>query len=137
MNIHRFTPSLTPLPILFFIHLFTLFLPSFFPPFPFSLFPPEPSNPPNNIIVHNGASDHLTFTIEPPIRPNGIIIAYNFYITFENGTTVVIPDYDATGTFVLEGLLPYQLVTVEVSANTSVGEGPRSDVHEIRTAQAG
>ena len=68
---------------------------------------------------------------------NGIITAYTFYITFENGSSVVIVDDAASGTFHLEGLLPYQLVTVEVSASTNAGEGPKSAVDEIRTAQAG
>ena len=49
----------------------------------------------------------------------------------------MIVDRATTGTFQLEGLLPYQLVMVEVSANTSAGEGPKSAVDQIRTAQAG
>ena len=70
------------------------------------------------------------------MAPNGVITAYTFYVTFDNGTSIVVVDRDLTGTFTLDGLLPYQLLSVEVSANTSAGEGPKSDVDTIRTAQA-
>lgn len=88
-------------------------------------------------MINNDADDSLTFNFDPPVTPNGIIIAYTFYITYENGSSVVIVDNEATGSFSLKGLLPYQLVTVEVSASTSAGEGLKSAVDEIRTAQAG
>ncbi len=68
--------------------------------------------------------------------PNGVVTAYTFYVTFGNGSSIVLVDRRLTGTFTLEGLLPYQLVSVEVSANTSAGEGPKSNVDTIRTAQA-
>ena len=48
----------------------------------------------------------------------------------------MLVDRTLTGTYTLPGLLPYQLVSVAVSANTSAGEGPRSEVDTIRTAQA-
>ena len=89
------------------------------------------------MIIDNDDSTSLTFTVQPPVVPNGVITAYNYYITFENGSSIVLVDTDLTGTFSLEGLLPYQLVTVEVSANTSAGEGPKSPVDEIRTSQDG
>lgn len=41
------------------------------------------------------------------------------------------------GMFTIRGFVPYELVSVEVSANTSAGEGPKSDIDETRTAQAG
>lgn len=70
------------------------------------------------------------------MAPNGVINAYTFYISFDNGSSIVLVDRTLTGTFILEGLLPYQLISVEVSANTSAGEGPKSNVDIIRTAQA-
>jgi hypothetical protein len=97
----------------------------------------EPTNPPQNVVIDNDATDSLTFTWDPPVRPNGVITAYTFYVTYDNGSSVVIVDHEATGVFLLDGLYPYQLVTVEVSANTTAGEGPKSAVDEIRTAQAG
>ena len=97
----------------------------------------EPSNPPQSVTINNDDTTSLVFVVEPPVVPNGVITAYTYYITFENGSSTVLVDRSLTGTFTLEGLLPYQLVTVEVSANTSAGEGPKSPVDEIRTSQAG
>ena len=89
------------------------------------------------MVINNNNTTSLTFTVQPPTVPNGVILTYNYYITFENGTSVVLVDRDLTGMFTLEGLKPYELVTVEVSANTSAGEGPKSAVDEIRTSQDG
>ena len=98
--------------------------------------PAEPSGSPQNVIFASYNSNSLTSILQPPAVANGVITAYSFYVTFDNGTSIVVVDRDLNGTFTLEGLLPYQLLSVEVSANTSAGEGPRSDVHMIRTAQA-
>ena len=101
------------------------------------LFFTAPNNPPQNISIENDDPYSLTFDFAPPLVPNGVLTAYTFYVRFDNGTSIVIVDRTLTGRFVLRNLQPYQLVTIEVSANTSAGEGPKSDVDEIRTAQAG
>ena len=36
----------------------------------------------------------------------------------------------------ITNLLPYQIINVQISASTSVGEGPRSYEIEVQTAQA-
>ena len=97
----------------------------------------EPSSPPRNISIENDDPYSLTFDFAPPLVPNGVITVYTFYFTFDNGTSIIVVDRSLTGRFVLENLFPYQLVTIEVSANTSVGEGPKSTVDEIRTAETG
>ena len=98
--------------------------------------PTEPSDPPENINLINDDPNSLTFNLQPPVAPNGAITAYTFYVTFDNGTSITVVDRDLTGTFTLDNLFPYQLLSVAVSANTSAGEGPKSDVDTIRTAQA-
>ena len=88
-------------------------------------------------MINNEDAYSLTFNLEPPLNPNGVITAYTYYLTFDNGSSMVIVDDSATGMFTIGGLFPYQRVIVEISANTSAGEGPKSDVDELRTAQAG
>ena len=62
---------------------------------------------------------------------------YTIYLDYNNGSTDVrITDFN-TMTYLLEGLSPYQLVGIEITASTNVGEGPRSPIEQIRTHQAG
>ena len=97
----------------------------------------EPSAAPETMRITSEDSNSISFTLTPPIIPNGVIIAYTLYITFDNGTSTVVVDRSGTGILTLDGLSPYQLVMVQVSANTSIGEGPRSALEEIRTQQDG
>ena len=65
--------------------------------------------------------------------PNGVIILYTVYVNGSmDGTT------EGTVTvYTITDLLPYQLVTVSVSAHTAVGEGPESNTTSLRSMEAG
>ena len=65
--------------------------------------------------------------------PNGVIILYTVYVNGSmDGTT------EGTVTmYTITDLLPYQLVTVSVSAHTAVGEGPESNATSVRSMEAG
>ena len=55
---------------------------------------------------------------------HGIITHYTLYVDYNNGL-----NFNATSTenmYTILPLSPYQTVTVRISANTSVGEGPLS-----------
>ena len=85
----------------------------------------------------NTSAYSLFIEWEPPYTPNGIIVNYTIYLDYNNETTDLrITDFNANE-YLLEGLSPHQLVGVEMTANTSIGEGPRSPIQEIRTHQAG
>ncbi len=76
----------------------------------------------------------LTLSWSPPAEPNGVIITYTLYVDYLNGTTTNI---NTTSTpFMLSPLRPYQTVSVQVSASTSVGEGPRTPSMEFTTTEA-
>lgn len=96
-----------------------------------------PGTPPT-ITTFNVSSPYFVLVEwDPPSIPNGLITHYNLYVDYENGTN---------DTFTIEGqvnvqnitdLLPYQFISVELSANTSVGEGPRCPRVTDQTAQSG
>ena len=76
----------------------------------------------------------LTLSWDPSAEPNGVIITYTLYVDYLNGTTTNIPTPSAP--FLLSPLRPYQTISVQVSASTSVGEGPRTLSIEFTTAEA-
>ena len=86
----------------------------------------------------NVSSHALLIGWSPPSVPKGIITAYTIYIDYNNGLSEA---ERATGgsasSYLLEGLSPFQLVGVQMTANTSVGEGPRSNTVYGRTNPAG
>ena len=65
--------------------------------------------------------------------PNGVIILYTVYVNGSmDGTT------EGTVTmYTITGLQPHQLVTVSVSAHTTIGEGPESNATSVRSMEAG
>ena len=98
---------------------------------------PAPLDPPTNVSVTNTSAHSLFVEWDPPNTPNGIVVNYTIYLDYNNGTTDVrITDFNTTA-YLLEGLAPYQLVGIEITASTTAGEGPSSPVQEIRTHQAG
>ena len=109
-----------------YLQLVTLFLPA------------VPNDAPAGILVNNVSSHALLIEWSPPSVPNGIITAYTMYINYNNGTSKA---ERATGgsaaSYLLEGLSPFQLVGVQMTASTSVGEGPRSNTTDGRTNSAG
>ncbi len=76
----------------------------------------------------------LTLSWDPPAEPNGVIITYTLYVDYLNETTTNFPTPSAP--FLLSPLRPYQTVSVQVSASTSVGEGPRTPPTRFTTAEA-
>ena len=73
----------------------------------------------------------------PPLRSNGVVTRYTLYIGYETQSGVIdvfITDGQSTS-YNVSNLLPYQQISIEVTASTRIGEGP-SSVHETRTAQA-
>ncbi len=76
----------------------------------------------------------LTLSWGPPAEPNGVIITYTLYVDYRNGTTTNFLTPSAP--FLLSPLRPYQTVSVQVSASTSVGEGPNTLSMEFTTVEA-
>ena len=76
----------------------------------------------------------LTLSWDPPAEPNGVIITYTLYVDYLNGTTTNIATPSTI--FLLSPLRPYQTMSVQVSASTSVGEGPRTLSMNFTTAEA-
>ena len=90
------------------------------------------------VIVVNFSSHALLIEWSPPTFPNGVVTAYTIYIDYNNGTSEVEREMDpSVASYLLEGLTPFQLVGVQVTANTIVGEGPRSNITEERTNPTG
>ncbi|XP_064396224.1 uncharacterized protein LOC135343165 isoform X3 [Halichondria panicea] len=76
----------------------------------------------------------LTLSWDPPAEPNGVIIIYTLYVDYLNGTTTT---FNTTSEqFTISPLSPYQTISVQVSASTSVGEGLRTVSMEFTTAEA-
>ncbi|XP_019853876.1 PREDICTED: hemicentin-1-like [Amphimedon queenslandica] len=84
-----------------------------------------PSDSPTNVTLSSSTSFSLEYKWSPPNTPNGNITHYTLLFLFNNGSqplTVVLPDYVLS--YNLTGLSPYQLVTLNISAATSIGNGP-------------
>ncbi|XP_064396201.1 uncharacterized protein LOC135343155 [Halichondria panicea] len=78
----------------------------------------------------------LTLSWDPPAEPNGVIITYTLYVDYRNGTITKSTTSPERLTFSIYILSPYQTVSVQVSASTSVGEGPPSNPSRFTTAEA-
>ena len=108
-------------------------------------------SPPLNLSVSTvpGSPNQLSASWSPPILRNGIVIAYTVYCNTSasqaypeqmigpnvptvrsvvNGTTLAV-------TFIT-GLNPYTQYNCYVTTNTSVGEGPPSQIMTARTDQS-
>ena len=97
-----------------------------------------PNDSPVNVTVSVVNSSSLQIQWEPPLIPNGIITHYTMYINYTNGSEISIRTVDSQLIlYHLEGLTPYQLVGVSLSAATSGGEGPQSDYVYNTTEQTG
>ena len=99
-----------------------------------------PEDFPSNLVLTNISSYAVLIEWSPPNIPNGVITAYTIYIDYNNDMLEagrIAVTNSSTSHFTLEDLLPFQLVTVEMTANTSVGEGPKSGPIEVRTNPTG
>lgn len=74
---------------------------------------------------------------EAPFVPNGIINLYTIYADFNNGSARVFGVNASEDSYELKGLSPYQLIYINMSASTIVGEGPVSLTVSERTSQSG
>jgi len=105
----------------------------------FTLFP-VPGDFPENLIMTNRSSHAVLIEWSPPNEPNGIVTGYTIYVNYDNDTSeperVLMTD-GSTLRYTLENLLAFQLVSVQMTANTSTGEGPRSGSVEARTNPTG
>ena len=101
------------------------------------VFPPVPGSPPDSIAFITSSPYNLTVDWSTPFVPNGVIIGYTMYIDFLNGTNITMKFDSQTLTYTILGLVPYQSVDVQLSASTTLGEGPISDVSIVRTLQTG
>lgn len=96
-----------------------------------------PGTPPT-ITTFNVSSPYFAVVEwNPPSTPNGLITHYNLYVDYENGTNDTFTIEGQVTVWNITDLLPYQFISVELSANTSVGEGPRCPRVTDQTAQSG
>ena len=93
-----------------------------------------PGSPPRYVSLTSISSYSVLVTWASPFKPNGYIIQYSVHIDYLNGSGVSIPVFK--NEFEIMGLSPYQLIEVQVSAWTAIGEGPRSDLKMVRTEEA-
>lgn len=100
-----------------------------------------PEDFPSNLALTNISSYAVLIEWSPPNIPNGVITAYTIYIDYTDNDMLeadrIVVTNGSTSHFTLEDLLPFQLVTVEMTANTSVGEGPKSGPIQVRTNPTG
>ena len=96
-----------------------------------------PDSPPTGIVFDNSNPYNVSVQWDPPRVPNGIITRYKLYVGYENGSVDVFYVDGESSSYNVTNLLPYQIISVEISASTNVGEGPRTFRFEIQTAQAG
>ena len=96
-----------------------------------------PESSPTEITFDNGNSYNISVEWRPPRVPNGVITRYTLYVGFEDGSVDVFYVNGESTSYNITNLQPYQIISVEISASTSVGEGPRSYKMEVQTAQAG
>ena len=69
---------------------------------------------------------------------NGVITNYNVYVNYSDGSPLAVLQAGADASnYTLTNLQPYQLVTVQMSANTTAGEGPRSEPVMGRSREEG
>ena len=93
-----------------------------------------PGSPPRYVSLTSISSYSILITWVPPFKPNGYITQYSVHIDYLNGSGSSIPVFK--NAYEIMGLNPYQLIEVQVSAWTAIGEGPRSDFKIVRTEEA-
>ena len=95
-----------------------------------------PEGPPTGVILDNRSPHNISVQWNPPRVPNGVITRYTLYVGYENGSVDVYYASGESTSYNITNLLPFQIISVEISASTSVGEGPLTPEVEIQTAQA-
>ena len=71
------------------------------------------------------------------MTPNGDIIGYTVYVNYSDGSPISSVQTTSMANYTLSNLMSYQLVSVRITARTSAGEGPSSELVEGRTQEEG
>ena len=82
------------------------------------------------------SSTAVNITWGPPLLPGGVIISYQLYVNYFNGSTAMRKLGVATLYFMLNNLIPNQWIGIELSASTRFGEGPHSLMVRERTGMS-
>jgi hypothetical protein len=99
--------------------------------------PSEPQSPSTERV--RDSPRKLRVSWQSPAEPNGVITLYTVYCYQTNGSTDNITTAVAAGTdleAIVEGLTPYTFYNCNVTANTSIGEGPFSKTTTARTDES-
>ena len=78
----------------------------------------------------------MNITWGPPLLPGGVIISYQLYVNYFNGSTEMRKLGIAALYFLLNNLMPNQWIGIELSASTRFGEGPHSLMVRERTGMS-
>ena len=93
-----------------------------------------PSTPPENVTVVAVSPFAVEVEWEAPAIPNGVITHYSVY----NTSGVLVDKVNSSlRNYVYSGLAPFEVVSMCVSASTSVGEGPKSQPVSTRIRESG
>lgn len=96
-----------------------------------------PGDVPQNVTVNNHSIYSVLIEWQSPTIPNGIITLYTIYADYNNGSNGTFMTNSTERSFILDGLSPYQLIGVSMSASTKIGEGPVSTTIYEHTSQSG
>ena len=97
-----------------------------------------PGDPPANVLVAGSSPSSVLVTWIEPLISNGIVIHYNVYVNYSDGSPIAVLQSNAAATnYTVTNLQPCQFVTVQVSASTAAGEGPRSEPAMGRSREEG
>ena len=97
-----------------------------------------PGDAPQNLTARNQSIYAILIEWQSPTIPNGIITLYTIYADYNNGSNETTFMTNSTErSFILDGLTPYQLIGVNMSASTIIGEGPVTMKIYERTSQSG
>ena len=96
-----------------------------------------PSDTPQNITVNNHSAFAVLIEWESPLIPNGVITLYTIYADYNNGSSEAFCINETERSYKIEGLSPHQLIGINMSASTIIGEGPVSNTISERTSQSG
>ena len=86
-----------------------------------------PEDAPVSVQVTGNTPSSVLVSWTPPSTPNGVVMTYNLYINYSDGSPIARIQSSASNTYyTVMDLEPYQLVSVAISASTTAGEGPVS-----------
>lgn len=94
-----------------------------------------PDTPPTDVVVEAVSPYQVTVTWSPPATPNGIITQYRLSATLNESplSSIFVPGDVLSRE--IDGLTPFGIFTVAISASTFVGQGPFSPTTTIRTQE--